>query len=41
MEYLCVGGPVMNFPNVDKGIATLAININLSSYTEHIKNRTL
>ena len=26
MEYLGAVGPVVNFPNVDKGITTLAIN---------------
>ena len=41
MEYLGVDGPVVNSPNVDKGINTLAININLNSYVESIKNRTL
>ena len=41
MEYLGAGGPVLNSPNVDKGIITLAINTNLSSYMENIKNRTL
>ena len=40
MEYLGAGGPVMNPPNVDKGIANLAMNINLNSYMENIKNRT-
>ena len=41
MEYLGAGGPVVNSPNVDKGITTLAMNINLNSYMENIKNRTL
>ena len=41
MEYLGVGGPVVNSPNVDKGITTLTINVNLKSYIENIKNRTL
>ena len=41
MEYLGAGGPVANSPNVDKGITTLAMNINLNSYMENIKNRTL
>ena len=41
MEYLGAGGPVKNFPNVEKGITTLAININLNSYMENIKKRTL
>ena len=27
MEYLGAGGPVVNPPNVDKGIANLAMNI--------------
>ena len=27
--------------NVDKGITTLAINLNLNSYIENIKNRVL
>ena len=40
MEYLDVGGPLMNSPNVDKGTTTLATNINLNSYMENIKNRT-
>ena len=30
-----ISGPVKNLSIVDKGIATLAININLSSDTEH------
>ena len=38
MEYLGAGGPVMNSPNVDKGITTLAININLNYSMENIKN---
>ena len=29
MEYLSAGGPVVNSPNVDKVITTLAMNINL------------
>lgn len=41
IEYLDPGGPVVNFPNVDKEITTLAINIYLSSYMESIRNRTL
>ena len=41
MEYLGAGGPVVNSPNVDKGTTTLAMNINLNSYMENIKNRTL
>ena len=41
MECLVASGPVVNSPNVDKGITTLALNINLNSYMENIKNRTL
>ena len=41
VEYLGADGPVVNSANVDKGIATLAMNINLNSYMENIKNRTL
>ena len=41
MEYLGVGGPVVNSPNVDKGITTLAMNINLNSYMKNIKNKPL
>ena len=41
MEYLGAGGPVVNSTNVDKGINTLAMNINLNSYMESIKTRTL
>ena len=41
MEYLGAGGQVVNSPNVGKGIATLAMNINLNSYMKSIKNRTL
>ena len=41
MEYLGAGGPVVNSPNVDKVITTLAMNINLSSSMENINNRTL
>ena len=33
MEYLVAGGPVMNSPNVNKGIITLAINIYTYTYT--------
>ena len=40
-EYLGAGGPVVNFPNVDKGVTTLAININFNSYIGNIENRTL
>ena len=32
MEYLGAGWSVVNFPNVDKEITTLAVNINLNSY---------
>ena len=35
MEYLGAGGPVMNSSNVDKGITTLATNIDLNSYLEN------
>ena len=35
------GSPVVDFPNVKKGITVLVININLNSYTENIKNRKL
>ena len=41
MEHLGASGPAVNSPNVDKGIITLAMNINLNSYMESIKNRTL
>ena len=41
MEYLGAGRPVVNFPNVGKGITTLAMNMNLNSYMENIKNRPL
>ena len=37
MEYLGAGGPVVNSPNVDKVIVTLAINLNLSSYMKTLK----
>ena len=40
-EYLGAGGPVVNSLNVNRGITTLTININLNSYIENIKNRTL
>ena len=40
MEYLGAGRPVVNPPNVGKGIANLAVNTNLNSYMEGIKNRT-
>ena len=35
------GGPVVSSLNVDKEMATPAMNINLNSYMENIKNRTL
>ena len=41
MEYLGAGEPVVNSPNVNKEITTLAINIILNSYIENIKNKTL
>ena len=41
MENLVAGGPVVNSPNVDKEITSLAINVNLNSYMENIENRTL
>ena len=41
LEYLVIGGPVVNSQNVDKGITNLATNIILISYIENIKNRTL
>ena len=41
MEYLGAHGPIVNFKNVDKGITTLAKNLNLNSYMENNKNRTL
>ena len=41
MEYLGAGGTAVNSPNVDKGITTLAININLNSSMENNKNGTL
>ena len=40
MEYVDAAGPVVNSPNINKGI-TLAINLNPNSYMENIKNRTL
>ena len=40
VEYLGVSGPVVNSVNVDKGITTLAINVNLDFYIENIRNRT-
>ena len=33
------GEPVVNPPSVDKGITTLAVNINLNSYMENIKKK--
>ena len=39
MEYLGAGGPVVNSPNVDKGITSFAMNVNLNSYMENIDNR--
>ena len=39
-EYLGASGPVLNFPNVDKRITTLAVNVNLNSYIENTKNVT-
>ena len=41
MEYLGVGEPVVNSPSADKGIITLAINLNLNYYMKIIENRTL
>ena len=41
MKYLGAGEPVVNFLNVDKGITTLAIKINLNSSIKDIKNRTI
>ena len=41
MEYLGASGPVVNSPNVSKEITALAMNINLNSYMENIKARTL
>ena len=41
MEYLAAGGTVVNSPNVDKGITTLAVYGNLNSYIKNIKNRIL
>ena len=41
MEYLDAGRPVMDSPNIDKGITTLAMNENLNSYMKNIKNRIL
>ena len=36
MEYLGAGGSIVNSPNVDKVITTLAMNINLNSFMENI-----
>ena len=33
MEYLGAGGPVVNSPNVDKAITTLAMNIAMNHYS--------
>ena len=41
MEYLGAGGPVKNSLNIDKGITTLAININLKSYVEDVNKTTI
>ena len=41
MKYLGAGEPVVNFLNVDKGITTLAIKINLNSSIKDIKNRAI
>lgn len=41
MEYLDAGEPFANSQNIGKKITTLAININLSFYTENVENRTL
>ena len=41
MEYLDADRPVVSYPNVDKEITTLTINISLNSYIENIKNREL
>ena len=38
VKYLGASGPVVNFPNVDKEITILAININLNSYIENMEN---
>lgn len=39
MQYLGAGGSAVKFANVNKGITTLAININLNSYTEDTKSK--
>ena len=42
MEYVGAAfGPVVNSPNMDKGITTHAININYNYYMENIKNLTI
>ena len=41
MKYLGAGGFLANHPNVDKGITAIAINVNLISYAENIKNSTI
>ena len=41
MEYLDAGGPVVNSSNAGKRITTLGINLDLNSYIENIKNKTL
>ena len=41
MEYLGAGGPVMNSASIDKGITTIAKNLNHNSYMGKINNRTL
>ena len=40
-EYLGGHEPVVKFLNVDKGITTLAIKINLNFCRKGIKNRTI
>ena len=35
------GEPVVNPPSVDKGITTLAVNINLNSYMENILTKNI
>ena len=39
MEYPGRGDPLVNSPNVDKGITALAINISLNSYIENIEKK--
>ena len=41
MEYVDAAGSVVNSPNINKGITTLAINLNPNSYMENIKKGTL